>query len=264
MKFLVSFVFLTSALFSTPPPKNPEAVLISHYPQCASNVIFLASFPRSGQNWMKCLLQIMGKRPIYPLCGTLGLENPLNLKIDDSKTPCFVMHNPHWIDGAPSDCNKLIVIVRDYKECFIREAKAHKKHHILQKIHSFRLNGLPFKTIYFDILEKYDSWEPSNRHLIYYEDLLKKPTATLKDLCKFLGDSQKDLQHLLDNFQRYNKLTIQYYNKRQGSFGGSMSRGKSEHFHSKQYPIDELIKIDKMMKEFNPYLWQKYLRRYSI
>ncbi len=264
MKYLIVFALLFNALYSTPPHINPEAVMISHHPECASNVVFLASFPRSGQNWLKCLIQIIGKRPIYPLCGTFGLENPLNLAIDDKNTPCFVMHNPHWIDGAPSDCNKLIVIIRDYKECFIREAKAHKKTINVEKVHLSRFNDQSYRSIYFDILKQYDAWEPSNRHLVYYEDLIKDPTTVLHDLGQFLGDAQKDVQHVMDNFQRYKKLSIQLYNKRQGRFGGSMSQGSNEYYHSQKYSKKDLSHLDKTMQTFHPGLWKKYLTRYAI
>ena len=264
MRSLSLFLFIISTTLMAEVVPNPQAVLIKRSPEYAQNVIFTVAFPRSGQNWLNALMQIIGKHPAYPLCGTFGLVNPMKIDLDFSKKPFYMMHNPHWISQASSESNQLIVIIRDYKECFIRQAIASKKRLRIDHVHFLRFNQKPYPGTYYDILQLYDDWHPANRYLIYYEDLIKDPENVLRALNQFLGNSQEGVTYLMKRYEHFKALSIANYNNKQQRFGGSMSKGASDHFHSQKHSLKSRLLLQKRMIDINPVLHDKYLSRYVI
>jgi Sulfotransferase domain len=267
-KHMLNRLFTCSVLFSLTILCEPlcgvyqPSVEIRNDPSKANNVLFLVSFPRSGSHWTKNILQIIGEIPIYPLCGTYDLENPLNVDLNFDNVPCFVMHNPHWIKGASTTENQLIVIVRDYKECFLRQAKAEKSSIDYETISQLKFNGQKYGNFYCDIIDLYDNWDVNKRLLIYYEDLINCPYSTLTIIFSFLKIDHLRVISFMNNFETYKKLSISHYNKIQQNEGGAMSEGNSTSYHSNDLTRSDLMKFDDYMSTEFSFLWNKYLTRY--
>lgn len=259
----IPFLMLNFTVFNTLVAYDQMAVEIRENPSCAANSLFFVSFPRSGSHWLKTILQVIEGYPIYPLCGTYSLENPHNLSLDLSKRRLYIMHEPHWIDGVSSINNCLLVIVRDYKECFVRQAKSYEEPVDIETVADLGFNQQTYSDLYLDILRLYDSWDVENRYLIYYEDLIQFPHQTLTKLFQFIGGEQERVDSFIENLEYYKRISIEHYNIIEGVHGGSMSSGQSANFHTQNYSNDELQHLDQLMKSRAGDLWNKYLRHYS-
>lgn len=256
MYFMVAFGSLFSESYQL-------AQEIRENPKIAQQVNFMVGFPRSGNNWMKNIVQSLGHYPVYPLCGTYALENPLGVAIDHDKSPFFVMHVPNWIEGASPECNKIIIIVRDYKECFYRQAIADRADIENTDITQLQLSGYSFVSVYLNILRIYDSWLPENRYLVYYEELIQYPETVIGDLAQFLGEEPNQLSEFFLNFEELKKQSIAYYNKIEGANGGSITEGKDVFHYREFYTEEQMRHIDEVMKIFGEDLWEKYLSHYE-
>ena len=267
MKTLLCFICITTALIghqsesgvklSDLPPMSQYAWHIRHNPHLADGCTFLISFPRSSQHWMKSCVEILSGIPIHSLYPNYGLQNPLNIPLNRKQKPCFVTHFPDWIQGAPTDKNRLFIVVRNYKECIIRRALS------FGRPFSFAKDKSSFD-LYADILKCYDGWDPDHRLLLYYEDIITQPNIEMRKLSQFLGGSEKRYQDFVTNYKTYQKRSCDYYQKIQKSRGGSMTRGKSTIYHSALLPQDDILRFDQEIHDrLGQELFDKYLLRYE-
>lgn len=144
--------------------------------------------------------------------------------------------------------DRLILILRNYKECYKREANRIK----MCSLHFFHQNPL-----YFDDLDIYHHWPKENRYLVYYEDLIENPRETLEGVLSFLGESGNNLDPFVNNIESHKKIMLDAYSHR----WGSASKGEDLHFHEKQTDPADLIQMDDHVKTTYPHLLP-YLQRY--
>ena len=254
MKKLVVCFFVSVGLLAQH-PNFKEPATVQH------TDIFL-SFMRSGTNWLFTCIQALTHKPLFYIehngKNTYSLRagiNHLKAPVDHSKKPLYHSHIFRLVNQFPKN-NRLLMIVRNYKEVFIRRVRDNAENYarLIQKKRQF--------AAYCAYLKVFDSWDPASRHLVYYEDLIAKPRETLKGVLDFLGESDHRLNEFMQNYESNRLATVQSYHKVQSARGGSMSRGEDVFFHSKQVPTELLRKTDNKMQAFYPALWG-YLKRYK-
>ena len=230
--------------------------------QNASNAHFLAAFPRSGQNFFHYFIQGVSERPI---CAFNGMIHSLpHMTHDLKKSPFYVMHNLYQIWKVPSKTNKYIALVRNYKECFIREMKAQKLSYTNpSQLLDLKINSHTFLEIYLGILKLYDRWKPENRLLVYYEDVVKSPEMVAKKLAKFLNEPESNAETFIKQYDEICQCAIRYYNTIQKKEGGSMTKGKSLIHHSESLCQKELVEFDELMRTHCGDIFDKYLNHYA-
>lgn len=252
------FVFLLLAytpIFADKKPSNPKKYVNNGVSE------FLISYPRSGSHLTCYFLEMImnkeivlggGKTPrslkypgygtkrfssssfnkdVPPICKTHAVK-PLHLKLNCSQ-------------------NKLLLILRNYKECIPRRMKEAENDYnidLLKKsildlddsrVKIYRLNNKSGFDLYLEGLIFYDNWEDeSTKLLVHYEDLISNPIETLKKVFFFLDDKFEipdDLERTINGFL---KDSLNRYKKKFGP--KHSSDGKDEIFHSKDYPLEDL------------------------
>ena len=230
----------------------------------------IVGFPRSGNNWLRYLVEYFTKyiticepmstpmrKPLHLLCPSINSTN----KTDDA------LWNTHGHEEAVSDLlesvqGKYILILRNYKECIPRHVdddypfvhydpsfkdtgKLTDLNLIINGIddhsHSFSL------TYYLSLINRYHNYK-GEKLLLYYEDLINKETIkeSLIKLINFLDGDVTLVDAFLDTYkERSNECKVLYK-----PLGGSQSPAGQSIFHSKvftdeqKYFIDDLIVSD--------------------
>lgn len=221
---------------------------------------YLVSYPRSGNTWMRYCLEYLTKRPttfsfseVDPIHTSRDdpLSNTLSLMIDYSKSSIIKVHGYHNEVKIQHPSDRIIVMVRNYKECIHRRYPRLK-----DMISEIRREG----SSYYTNLQAFDQFEPTKRLLVYYEDFIKDPQRVLEEILLFLEEDDALLEGFIKDLSFHKKRSLEHYDK---GIGVSKSKGDDLHFHSAQLTPDERKRIDFIVKRMNPMLFQKYLQRYE-
>jgi hypothetical protein len=225
---------------------------------------FLYSYPRSGNTWLRYIIEKLTEYRTKGYNSNVGFEQGILKKTGSDK----IVHKRH---GLPSDerigkgindtKDKLILIVRDYKNVIVR--------HNINKISNIdnifysqttgnNTNGLD----YIYLLKMYQQWNESNRFLIYYEDLLKgdeKLNSIIKSLCSFLESEDCDciVDDFINEYDFHKKQSINIYNTTEQSLS------KENTQHKDQISKEMLTKWqDHIVNDF-PSIHEDFLRVYD-
>lgn len=219
----------------------------------------LFSFPRSGLHWAcYCVLNLTEDYYVdfpeaYATLKDQSMLEGREKKILRAHTQRYFQESVAPIDRQH---DRLILLMRDYKECISREARDNWDD-ALQLLYG-KISPGKAKSI-FDNLELYDSWPSDRRLLIYYEDLLSNPKQVLAELVEFLGEDDHLLRPFMKNYEKHQETMLTAYQGKHGTF----SQGKDLHYHSKKAPPQVIHDMDEYVKKKYPYLWNKYLMRYE-
>lgn len=227
---------------------------------------FLLSYVRSGNTWMRYCLEYLTSRPSFQR-GNLKskMNQPLawsaDFDIDCDKPPIEKAHSRGEIEKCIGnyDQDLLVVIVRNPKEALIRH-KGNKItfNYLLEEGSGIDI-GMPH--VYFENLMAYESWNPKNRLLIYYEDLVASPRETLTQVLLFLNESVENIDYFMQKYDEHKKKSIAIYKRHQGK---SETQGNDLLFHSKKMSTEKRKEIDGWIEQLYPEIWYTYLKdRYA-
>ena len=230
---------------------------------------FLLSFPRSGNTWVRYCVEYLTKYPttscqssIYPEEWPIALKerNSLNSLINGiegvkEENP-HILVKKHTIFSTEINNYPIILLIRNYKECLIRNYGVNRAREYIFS------NVQDENTSYLDMLKYFDKWE-NNKILFYYEDILLNPKSFIFSLSNFFRISDKKLiRDFIENIDFHKSIGIKCY---QNINQNSITKGNKNKtiFHSNVLSIKEKIKWDNEIEKKDPYLFNKYLKRYS-
>jgi len=270
----ISPLHLLAEEYSEQEEKNDQG--FSHIPHPR---IFLCSTPSSGNTWTRYALEYLTKRPstryftsyqydkgtfnslpdelktwFSAINPPFGSQYP-DMQVDFSKAPIIKHHNPRNIVQTPGiqplirSQDKLILIVRDYKELYFRKAK--KQYHG---------NSVAYLANYFELLELFDLWQEDRKLLVYYEDIISEPEEVFSQLLTFLEDSFDYLFPFIEQIKWHKERCLALYNYP----GHCESLGRQDFSYTKDVPPKVLKKIEQEIKSKRPNLFTKYLKRYEL
>jgi len=258
MKSFLTLILFLSTIFSYESPYLNWNEL-----EKIENAEFLVTYPKSGTNWTVCILQILAGRQIQwatasSIEDNLLIHNRLRVPLNLTKPPIYRDHCPsvdyYNIDQSK---NKLVVLLRNYKECIVRNLYITEKE-LVKEITSDQKHF----SLYISNLNLYHNWKDENtKLLIYYEDLIQKPRQTIEKLLAFLEEPLDGLEDFFDNYDYWKNKAISSYKRQYGH--NISSGGQKEIHHSKDFSIQSLHKIDQHIQETYPELWENYLSRYA-
>lgn len=214
--------------------------------------IFLVTFPRSGTHW---LMYVLDK--ILPASRTGYLLKQFHYAKDINAS------------GADFEKDYLILLVRNYMECFYRHFEDSSI--ILDPNVFFRpcfyslIEGIfpsdyAFASDYFENLKFYESWDPAKRILIYYEDLITDFESVMKNIIGFLGEDPESVKKFMPYFHMYRQESIQKYQQTERSY----SKGEDIYFHSMKVSFSTLLLLENKIRQWYPDIWDRYLQRYIL
>jgi hypothetical protein len=192
-----------------------------------------------------------------------------------------------------SNKDKLILVLRNYNDCFSRNAYAHlliktkmPKHdyHLklakdlqylfkalyrkyndysyvfLRHLDSNSVNFSKFQSVdYFQNLYYFDNYQ-KQKLLVFYEDLMKNPKREMVRMFNFLGEDKHRFNSFYNNLDAHKNESLRLYVRAQGK---SFTKGENKNVHVDNLGKDICKSIDEIIKKRHPLLWEKYLNRYE-
>lgn len=209
----------------------------------------LLSYPRSGNTWLRyCIEAITGK-------STIGYTNEEAASFDKKRILSFLPEtDPILVKRhSPEDCDKLILLLRNYKEVIIRhhnEGVKPEGEEIFSHVPD-----------YMNLIDFYDKFE-KEKLIIYYIDFIEKPRETLVNILYFLKEeySVEKFENFFASFESHKSNCINIY----AAHGHSYTKGKETIFHSKSLSENDNIIWDNIVRGVNPIIFDKYLTRYVL
>jgi hypothetical protein len=220
------------------------------------NLYLIASYPRSGNHWVRYIIEYISQRPTL---GADASDVPLCKKISSLKTngkPIAIKTHYMGIEKFHAKRMRgLIVIVRNYKEALLRHNKYINNNNLKNKRASITSN-------YIKIIKTYHKWD-GPKMMLYYEDLISKsPVESITKISDFIKNtSPKKLKNIIKNIDKHKEISVSYYDKIVKS--GSVTKGKIPIFHSKKLTDINRKKWDQYIKKKWPNLYKDYLVRYK-
>lgn len=260
-KILIPFLLIFQTDVVSTPSENVKnkdhLAIICAY---AGPFTFLLSYPRSGNTWMRYVLEFTTGRPSFhrfnlkdnmnrPLAWLAGFD------IDISKAPIEKIHSKKELGKTKgnSQTDYLILIVRNPKEALSR----HGGQITLPVLLGQESKGNADPRIYFNNIALYNSWNPARRLLIYYEDMIVYPRETFQKILAFLNEPFDKLDEFMAHFEEHKQKAITIYKV-------SESEGNDLLYHSKMISPEHRKQIDAWIQELYPTIWQHYLQaRYA-
>ena len=187
-------------------------------------MITLLSYPRSGRS---LLSHVLGKAGI-------GVYRTHRLSI--------------YKELPPQRGDKLIMLVRDYTECIVRHLHSEEvvSADMVSKMFGIE-HGLRDRAgQYMENLVLFDMY-PEKKYIIYYEDLMKHGYTEFLKLANWCGRFQ-----LIDWDKEFNESLKNYDSKKLS--GGEINYHK--------FKVENLDLFHKLMRDTNPFIYDKYLKRY--
>ncbi len=216
--------------------------------------IFIFSYPRSGNTWLRyCLENLIDYPSIsYNILNGSEINSIANLPLVNSKNKKIGIIKSHWYFGIQDSLDKwqnisdptIILLIRSPFEAIFRHTR------VLNESNA---------EFYFDIIKDFDKSIITKKIVVYYEDLISNPKIFFTKLLRELNQTDEKLDLFLQNYEEHKKKCIILYEK---YVAGSESKGKDLDYHKKNYPTIDLINFSKIIKQSYPKETKKYLQRY--
>jgi len=218
----------------------------------------LLSYPRSGNTWLRYSIECITKKP------TIGYLDPLSAKFDRNPIGHFVdigidkganniMTKRHAVEMIDEPIDKLIIVVRDYKEVIIRHRKEAPNVSLLKD--SCKSDNSTHN--YIQLIDYFDKFE-GDKIMIHYEDIITDIKSVLKKLVDFLEESDEHIEDFMNKIETHKINSIGIYGP-----GGSETKGKTLKYHSNKMTNEQKRKWDEYLKTNHSHLFEKYLKRYE-
>lgn len=217
----------------------------------------LLSYPRSGNTWLRyCVEKLTDKKTTYALFPPFYFGNDNDLEkfgivsmdsdsLTEVKSNKVILEKTHFWKDEFNEVfnekkeNRLILLIRDYRECLPRHAHFNKNIY-LNESKKFNEN-----------LKIYDKLN-LNKILIYYEDLILKTKETLSKILFFLNEyDEKKLNLFIESLDHHRSESINIYDKTEKSF----TKGENLHSHKSKLSDLDINYLDSL---FNHKLIEKY------
>lgn len=225
--------------------------------------LFLLSYPRSGNTWLRYCLEFLTRRPSLSKAGLYyAMQQPLGwsagFELDMQKGPIEKVHARHEImprnaaTAVDMHVDKLIFIVRNPKETIARF-----EHATFEQLLASNIAGKGYRAkLYFDNFTVFLDWPENNRLLVYYEDLMQHPRKTLEKILLFLGEPFVHMDEFIKDYAKHQKLSKKIYKD-------TVHGSNDVLYHSKKLSQSFKQQVDIWISQVYPELWKVYLQRYS-
>ncbi len=238
------------------------------------NTVFILTHPKSATHLLLYSIIKTTGRPVRERAvgAAYTEESPyfddleMNYPLSSEKPVIYWGHEYFNLYKLNKRQNKLIFIIRDYKELLLSNtilAYNLRPASNFQEILGPTLQREIFQkgTIFMEFLldlELFHSWEPSRRCLVRFEDLVKHPERFVPQVLKFIEDAS-EYQSFVDNYDSFKKEILVKYRQRDNGSGSESDLRFFRRFVSKEI----LEEIDAHMMSTYPVLWENYLKEFQ-
>ena len=256
---IASFGFVCKALSAPIVSENWDKEFYKQFP----HKIFLLSYPRSGNTWMRYCIEHITHRATFDCAERRKMMRvPLSFStgnyLDGSKAPVIKVHIKTELSGMEySPLNdKLIFIIRNPKVVFINQFNRVPGQPEFDKNMAKAYFGIKS---YFQAIAVYDEWQEENRLLVYYEDMLAHPYETLEKVVNFLQGEKNELDNFFKEFDFHRTQSKLIYN----TVGLKIKDNTLEKLTT-TISQNELLQFDFLAEQRYEHIWNRYLKeRYA-
>ena len=232
----------------------------------------LLSYPKSGNTWIRYIAETISDRPTIGYDVTLPIRHDYHNSLDYPIYSRLNIFGDHWSNnnakqkfntfihkqnlflkrhiwddkeaGNKDAYAKMVLIVRNYKECFLRNSVHIERLYCAQctnadkgefcdrspllKVgyskHCYHAHREAY--VYLDNIERFDKHE-GPKLLIYYEDLLLKPKDVIYKLTTFFNWSMEKADKFVADLELHEQASVKCY-----VWGAESATQKDPHWHS--------------------------------
>jgi len=181
-------ILLAFSLFLVPVLANPDTNPIKK--SDLKGELFI-TYPKSGTTLLQALIQLLTNKQILSIDPKNVIKNPnrLKLSLDSDKPHLYHSHSlVKELKEINQSDNKLLMIIRNYKECIVSYQKFSPLEFLNSVIKHKSLDDQGFCQ-YIENLQFFDIWkDEDSKLLIYYEDFITNPEKTIKQVAEFYND----------------------------------------------------------------------------
>lgn len=225
-------------------------------------MIYLLSYPRSGNTWLRYIIEFLTNRPTVYYLADWERDPPIGSRVGSINidvTQPVVAVKRHWLeekDWTNASTDTLVLLIRDYKEAMVRH---HKEGGLASLDARFEkeMQGLANPECdYIKAIQHFDIW-PGPKLLIYYEDLISDPPTSIKKLAELLPTTTESTQILVNNLPFHIKQGISSYHAK------SFTEGKQLVYHQQEITSEQRERIKHHLETNFSNIYKQYLTRYD-
>lgn len=218
-------------------------------------MIYLASYPRSGNTFFRYCTEVLSGRPTLGCAGS-SKDTPIYKRVDtiEIRDDAPIIRKGHFWRNMPqmhSGTDAFVLLVRDYKESILR----HRWRFIKDVDKVLDHSGED----YMRLVIEYDRFT-GPKQIIYYEDLIDDDTIydTLLSVASILDFDKNNIASFVENIEYHRKQSLTTYLQK------TFTSGKAKKHHQLELSVNERKQMDRYFREYDSYLYEKYLKRYEI
>ena len=214
----------------------------------------LITYSRSGTNWIRYVIELLSGRP------TPGHE-----RLHGGED--FVVDRAHQGYRVISEYRRIILVVRNHKECLVRhyidEWKANKDGSHLVDVVGFLedQSGRQPPEWFIENIRAFHEFT-GDKLLLYYEDLMTEPEAEIRRLIEFLDLPRDGVDDLFADLSEHRRRSVELYRRNQASHTEG-DADKLSHHSDSLLSDEEKRAFDAYYADRHPELFGRYLSRFA-
>lgn len=216
----------------------------------------LISYPRSGTNWIRYVIEYLTNRPTPGENRLVRGHKPWFRLLNGG----YIVDRAHNAQSIINNYSKIVLILRNYKECFLRQFQ--KQRADFNSVSDLLLDENLHTPCswYINNIKAFEEFKGAKKKL-YFEDMINKPLEFIDDLVEFLDLPTKKLNHLKENLSEHQNNSVGLYTKR-GKKSFTNGNKNNLKLHSSSLSKSQLLEFDNFYLSNFPNITNKYLERY--
>ena len=217
----------------------------------------LLSLPRTGSNWVRYWFEYFSNENTSERNVLVETNHWGEKRTEKTNATIYKRHTIDEKGLNERGIEKLVLVVRDYRECFVRHCRGRTFERRVSRMSDFT-----------DNLYVYDAFE-GNKMIMYYEDFVSDPATYMKQFLDFL-EIRNEWENI--DVKKHRDISVKLYESGGSSKVGkqtrgapSLTKGKADfEFHQSELDDETKIKLENWFAEQHPNLHDSYLDRYKL
>lgn len=217
----------------------------------------LLSLPRTGSNWIRYWFEYFSSENTSERNVLVETNHWGDIRTEKTNATLYKRHKLTDEDVSGRAIENLVLVIRDYRECFVRHCRGRTFEKRASRMTDFT-----------DNIEMYDKFK-GNKMIMYYEDFVKSPEIYMKEFLDFLG-VKNDWKNI--DVKKHRDISVELYEKggvenvgTQTRGAPSLTKGKADFtFHQQDLTYETKQHLEDWFKTEYTELHTKYLNRYSL
>ena len=217
----------------------------------------MLSLPRTGSNWVRYWFEYFSSENTSERNVLVETNHWGEQRTEKTNATLYKRHAMSQKDLVDRGIQKLVLVLRDYRECFVRHCRGRTFEKKIGRMTDFT-----------DNLYTYESF-PGEKMIMYYEDFVSDPKTYMKEFLDFV-DARNDWNGI--DVKEHRDISVKLYESGGSDKVGyktrgapSMTKGKTDFkFHQKDLPAETKLLLEQWFKAEHSEIHDKYLGRYKM